>query len=92
MITIREDAHELARKLGLDQWTRWECEPSRFEWFYAAQETAYIFSGHAIVTTADQTVELRPGVLVSFPKGLSCTWDVRETIKKAYAFDVNINQ
>jgi len=91
-IVIRENAHDLARELGVENWEHWQCEPSKFEWFYATQETAYVFSGRVTVTTATHEVEIGPGMLISFPKGLSCTWDVHETIKKAYAFDVNINQ
>lgn len=91
-IMIREDAYGLAQELGVENWEHWECEPSKFEWFYAKQETAYVFSGRVTVVTAAQQVEIGPGMLVSFPKGLSCTWEVHEAIKKAYAFDVNINQ
>jgi uncharacterized cupin superfamily protein len=91
-IVVIPDAYEKAKELGMEQWGHWECEPSVFDWFYDAQETAYVFEGRVIVTTENQRVEIGPGMLVSFPKGLACTWDVRETIKKAYAFDVNINQ
>ena len=56
-IIIREDAGELAHTLGVDTWERWECGPSLFDWFYATQETAYVYSGRVTVTTATQAVE-----------------------------------
>ena len=87
-IVVVPDGYEKAKELGVDTWARWECEPSTFDWYY----DAHVFSGRVIVTTDAQRVQIGPGMLVSFPKGLSCTWDVLETIKKAYAFDVNINQ
>ena len=34
-----------------------------------------------------EPVELGAGDLVTFAKGLSCTWDIREPIKKHYSFD-----
>ena len=29
-------------------------------------------------------VELREGDFVSFPKGLSCIWDIKESVKEHY--------
>lgn len=91
-IVVMPDGLAAAKNLGVDHWARWECEPSVFDWYYDMQETAYVFSGRVIVITDAQRIEIGPGMLVSFPKGLSCTWDVREAIRKAYAFNVNINQ
>ncbi len=31
-------------------------------------------------------VEMEPGDLVTFPKGLKCTWTVHEIIRKVYKF------
>ncbi|MBZ4646129.1 MAG: hypothetical protein JG777_1618 [Clostridia bacterium] len=81
---------EEAKKLGIDSWNRWECEPSIFDWQYPEQETAYVFEGDVIVKTSDQEVHITNGMLVSFPKGLKCTWEVRKTIKKAYTFNFSI--
>jgi hypothetical protein len=81
---------EEAKKLGIDNWSRWECEPSVFDWEYDEQEIAYVFEGDVIVKTPEQTVHITDNMLVSFPKGLKCTWEVNKTIKKVYTFNFDI--
>ncbi len=78
---------EEARKLGIDSWSRWECEPSKFDWSYPGSETAYVFEGDVVVTTPEEKVNITGGMLVTFPAGLSCTWEVRKKISKVYTFD-----
>ncbi len=73
-----------AKKLGVESWSIWECEPSKFNWEYDEQETAYVFDGDVIVTSGNEVVSITGGMLVSFPAGMKCTWDVRKTIRKAY--------
>jgi uncharacterized protein len=73
--------------LGARNWGTWECEPSTFPWEYDDRETCYVFEGRVTVETRDgQTVEIGPGDLVTFPKGLKCTWTVHEKIRKVYKF------
>jgi uncharacterized protein len=73
--------------LGTRNWGTWECEPSTFPWEYDDRETCYVFEGRVTVETQDgQTVEIGPGDLVTFPKGLKCTWTVHEKIRKVYKF------
>jgi uncharacterized cupin superfamily protein len=38
------------------------------------------------VKTDRGEVVLRPGDLVTFPKGLSCTWQVSKAVRKHYQF------
>lgn len=74
-------------QLGINNWGTWECEPSRFPWEYDDKETCYVFEGRVTVETPDgETVEIEPGDLVTFPKGLQCTWTVHEKIRKVYRF------
>jgi uncharacterized cupin superfamily protein len=74
-------------ELAIEGWTPWECEPSRFPWEYDDKETAYVFEGKVTVDTEDgDTVEFGAGDLVTFPKGLKCTWTVHEKIRKVYRF------
>ncbi len=49
-------------------------------------ETAYVFEGNIKVETASGVVEINSGDLVTFPKGLKCTWTVIEPIRKVYTF------
>ncbi|MFH0823210.1 MAG: 16S rRNA (adenine(1518)-N(6)/adenine(1519)-N(6))-dimethyltransferase RsmA [Pseudomonadota bacterium] len=82
----RPDQGQL-KDLGIDDWGRWECEPSTFPWQYADDETAYVFEGRVTVKTdAGDSVDIGAGDLVTFPKGMKCTWTVHETIRKMYKF------
>ena len=53
-IEIQKMDLEEARKLGIDSWSSWECEPSTFDWSYPAAETAYVFEGDVVVMTLKQ--------------------------------------
>ncbi len=69
-----------------ESWGDWAKEPSEFPWSYDQTETCYILSGKATVACGDQSVDFGAGDWVVFPKGLECTWKIRETIKKKYKF------
>ena len=77
---------EDAKAQGIDTWSRWECKPSTFEWYYEEEEVAYVFEGDVIVTANGEETHIGPNMLVVFPKGLHCVWQVNETIKKVYRF------
>lgn len=65
----------------------WSAETSVFDWEYDATETCYVLEGQVRVTTPDgEAVEFGKGDMVTFPKGLSCTWDVRKPIRKPFRF------
>jgi uncharacterized cupin superfamily protein len=73
--------------LNISSWGTWECDPSTFPWEYDDRETCYVFEGKVTVETSDgEKVEIEPGDLVVFPKGLTCTWTVHERIRKVYRF------
>jgi len=73
--------------LAVDSWPIWSKEISSFDWHYDQAETCYILEGNAIVTSDDgESVEIGEGDLVTFAKGLSCRWEIREAIKKHYMF------
>lgn len=86
-IQIEKPDEKKLEQLGIKDWGRWECEPSTFPWEYDDKETAYVFEGNVTVKTEDgEEVTFGPGDLVTFPKGLKCTWTVHETIRKVYRF------
>lgn len=68
-------------------WSVWECAASTFDWSYPSQEVAYVFEGKVNVKTHDGEVEINKGDLVTFPKGLSCTWHIIEPIRKVYKME-----
>ena len=74
--------------LGVEEWPIWEKEPSEFPWEYPRQEVCYILEGRAIVTPENgEPVEIGRGDLVTFPKGMKCTWKITEYLSKHYRFE-----
>ena len=73
-------------KKDCDSWSVWECEPSKFDWTYDDEEHCFIIEGKVTVSGPVNTVEIKTGDYVIFPKGLKCNWEVHESIKKYYTF------
>jgi uncharacterized cupin superfamily protein len=65
-------------------WPTWEKEPTTFPWEYDQQETCLIIEGKAVVKTDKGNVEFGSGDYVVFPKGLKCTWKIKEKLRKHY--------
>ena len=87
MIKIEQTNPRELEQLGVHDWPIWEKEISVFPWHYDSTETCYILSGEVVVTP-DQgaPVTIKPGDLVTFTAGLSCTWNVKSPIRKHYNF------
>ena len=74
--------------LGVFDWPIWKKEVSQFPWHYDQQETCYFVRGKVIVTPDDGAPQqFGRGDLVTFPAGLSCTWEVLEPVEKHYVFE-----
>lgn len=74
--------------IGVYDWPIWEKEISEFPWTYDARETCYFLEGEVVVTPdGGEAVSLQRGDLVTFPKGLSCTWKITSAVSKHYDFD-----
>ena len=69
-----------------ESWPIWEKEKSEFPWEYDEQETCLILEGKATVKTPEGNIEFGAGDYVIFPKGLKCTWEIKEGIRKHYNF------
>ena len=86
-IIIKRLSQEEIDKIGLKSWPIWEKEISRFEWYYDDIEECYILEGKVTVETENGgKVEFGKGDFVTFPKGLSCVWDIKEAVRKHYNF------
>ena len=60
-------------------------EVSEFPWTYESNETCYILEGKVtVIPNSGQPVQLGEGDLVTFPAGMSCTWQISSTIRKHY--------
>jgi len=78
---------ESLKKQGVFSWPIWTKEASEFPWTYDDRETCYILEGDVVVTPeGGKPVDFGKGDLVTFPKGMSCTWKIRKDVKKHYKF------
>jgi uncharacterized protein len=87
---IRVEHHPDAKRLeadGVTEWPVWTKEISEFDWTYDEPETCYFLEGVVVVTPGDgDPVRIGKGDLVTFPAGMSCTWNVRKPVRKHYRF------
>lgn len=85
IIVEHQPSQERLKSLGVDQWPTWSKEVSEFPWTFSTQEIAYILEGEVTVTSkAGVSVSFARGDLVTFPAGLSCTWNVKKALRKHY--------
>lgn len=87
-ITVEHSPSEARLKeLDVNSWPTWSKEVSKFPWSYSEQEVAYVLEGEVVVTPSDgEPVSFGAGDLVTFPSGMSCTWEVKKPLRKHYKF------
>ena len=74
-------------ELGVFDWSTWSKEVSVFPWSYSEREVAYVLEGEVTVTPkGGDPVSFGKGDLVTFPSGMSCTWEVKKPLRKHYQF------
>ena len=83
-------SQEKLDELGVSSWSTWGCEESTFDWSYSDDEVCYVKEGEVVVETKEQTVTIKAGDLVYFPKGLSCVWKVKKAISKVFTFGMKL--
>ncbi|MBD2457036.1 cupin domain-containing protein [Nostoc sp. FACHB-87] len=82
-----QPSQEYLNNLGVFTWEIWEKEVSQFPWTYDTEETCYFLTGDVIVTPdGGQAVQMGKGDLVTFPAGMSCTWEIISNVRKHYYF------
>ena len=85
-VTRRPSDEQLAAN-GVESWPIWTKEESAFPWTYDSSETCYFLEGDVVVTPeGGEPVRVGAGDLVTFPAGMSCTWEVRVPVRKHYKF------
>jgi uncharacterized cupin superfamily protein len=83
----RLDSKELERR-GVFSWPIWEKEVSRFDWHYDSMEQCYFLRGKVTVRPkGGKDVHFGKGDFVTFPKGMDCVWDIKESVRKHYNFE-----
>lgn len=86
-IKVQKLKPEELKKMGVFNWPIWEKEVSSFPWAYDSIEECYFLEGEVLVETkAGESVSFGKGDFVSFPKGLSCTWNIKKPVRKHYNF------
>jgi uncharacterized protein len=88
-ITIQQNpTQEQLRELNIKNWSIWEKEASNFPWTYDETETCYFLEGDVVVTPdGGEPVHMGAGDLVTFPNGMSCTWEIKKPVRKHYRFE-----
>ncbi len=77
--------------LGVSKWATWQKEVSVFPWTFPEQEVAYILEGECVITpTGGAPVSFGKGDLVTFPAGMTASWEVKKPLHKHYKLDGNI--
>ncbi|MDP2912547.1 MAG: cupin domain-containing protein [Candidatus Omnitrophota bacterium] len=86
-ICVEKLSKEDLERRGVFSWPIWQKEVSRFDWHYDDVEECYFLNGKVTVEAKNgERVSFGKGDFVTFPKGLSCTWDISEKVKKHYNF------
>jgi uncharacterized cupin superfamily protein len=86
-IQVKKPTPEELERIRVASWPVWEKEVSRFDWYYDSTEACYLLEGKVTVETPEgKKVEFGKGDFVTFPRGLSCKWDITVPVKKHYNF------
>jgi uncharacterized cupin superfamily protein len=86
-IDIKKPTKDELETRDVFSWPIWEKDVSRFDWYYDSTEECLLLEGEVVVETADGgSVTFGKGDFVTFPKGLSCVWDIKAPVKKHFNF------
>ena len=85
-IVIKQLSDVEVDNMGILNWPIWTCEISEFPWKYDVEESCLILNGKVSVTAGLDTVQIKKGDFIIFPKGLYCVWKVTKPVRKHYQF------
>lgn len=85
---VKNPSKDFLESKGVFSWGTWGCEASTFPWTYSDNESCYLLKGQVTVTPTDgrKPATFGKGDFVTFPAGMSCTWDVSEAVHKHFMF------
>ncbi len=87
VVKIEKLSRTELEKRGVFDWPVWTKEVSTFPWTYSSAEECYLLAGEVVIETDDgDKVTFGQGDFVTFPKGLSCRWNVKKPVRKHYSF------
>lgn len=85
-VKIEKLSEDAIKARGIRSWPIWKKEVSKFDWSYDGVEECLILAGRAKISSSGETVEIKAGDFVTFPKGMDCVWEITEPIRKHYNF------
>jgi uncharacterized cupin superfamily protein len=86
-IKVQKLTQDELEKRGIFGWPIWSKEASRFDWHYDSTEECYLLEGEVTVESkGGGRVSFSKGDFVTFPKGLSCVWEIKKPVRKHYNF------
>ena len=86
-IKVEKLSQDQIKQRNIFSWPIWEKEASRFDWHYDDSEECLLLEGEVTVETKDgKKVSFAKGDFVTFPKGLSCVWEIKKPVRKHYNF------
>ena len=85
---VKQPDQAFLESKGVFNWGTWGCDASNFPWSYEQSESCYLLKGQVTVTPKDgrAPATFGKGDFVTFPAGMSCTWDVTEAVQKHFMF------
>jgi uncharacterized protein len=85
---VEQPPPDFLEKKGVFDWGTWGCGVSTFPWTYGESESCYLLAGKVTVTPSDgrKPASFGKGDFVTFPAGMSCTWEVTEPVTKHFLF------
>jgi len=85
---VKKPTQEELSQLQVTTWPIWEKEESSFDWSYSDKEICYFLEGEVEVELdGGERVKIESGDLATFPKGMSCTWHIKQKVRKHYTFE-----
>lgn len=86
-VKVQKLTREELEKKGVFDWPVWEKETSTFDWQYGDIEECYFLEGDVVVEDKNgNKVNCGKGDFVTFPKGLTCVWNIKNPVRKHYNF------
>lgn len=91
IIVEKNPSQSTLDRLNVTKWATWKKEISVFPWVFPEQEIAYILEGECVITPKDGApVTFGKGDLVTFPAGMTASWEVKQPLHKRYQLDGNM--
>lgn len=89
ILTKKIDVKEADGLWKVTEWSTWGCGAETFDWSYSEAEVCYLTDGSAEIICGDENTAIEAGMLVCFPKGLKCVWNVKLPVEKYYKFGLS---